>query len=45
MQKQLYLLLFIFLFVRATVTLAQIPNPGFETWSNGSPAGWSNVYP
>lgn len=26
-----------------TRATAQIPNPGFETWSNGQPAGWNGT--
>lgn len=37
MQKTFTLILVLF----TTLTFAQIPNAGFENWSNGSPAGWT----
>lgn len=37
-------LLLVFLFASATLTYAQnpVPNPGFETWTDGHPDSWSS---
>lgn len=40
MKVSFFVTMFLLMSVVASTAVSQIPNPGFETWSGGSPAGW-----
>ncbi|MFZ4399954.1 MAG: T9SS type A sorting domain-containing protein [Bacteroidales bacterium] len=42
MRKISIITLLLFVLISSTV-MAQIPNPGFETWSGNEPVGWDNM--